>query len=625
MDSSKTTTIGIILIFVVFIGWLVMMNNEQPKVPNQPTAASTAETTKAVQPQASAQAPAPAAPEAAPPSPLATDTANESNVFARTSSAPAVTKDIETPLVSAEISSKGAAITSYILKKYQTWEHTPVQLVNQTGGRGADIALKFVASDGKIVSTNDLPFTLDPKTLTIGANDTVRFAAFYRMDSDRYIEKDFQFGGSQYAVEISYKLQGLENMVSGYHYTAALESPIPYVEQRAEDETSNARAFAGQAGEIETLDVKKSGARDQKTVDGTIAFAGMRNQYFEEAMIPVDTRTTGAQISGFGAPAPSVPGGVVSQYYASITIPIGRTANESMNFKLYFGPLELSRVSALGVGLEQSMDFGWPIIRQIGMYILMPLFLWLHGFIANWGIVILIFSLIIKLVTIPLSTGQMRSMKKMQVVQPMVTELRDKYKDDPKKQQEEMMKVYRTYGVNPVGGCLPLVLQMPILFALYTLLRNAIQLRQSPFAFWIHDLSVPDALIHFGTSLPLIGAQMSGLTLLLVVTMIIQQQFTVTDPRQKQMMYIMPAMYLFMFNNLPSGVGLYYVMFNIFGIIQQIYITKFVKAPSLEELKKAPKKGGGLMARMQDMEKQQRELRQQQYLGKGAPGAKKRK
>ena len=247
-----------------------------------------------------------------------------------------------------------------------------------------------------------------------------------------------------------------------------------------------------------------------------------------------------------------------------INILIGRTTDESLNFKLYFGPLEYDRVEALGVGLEQSMYFGWTfLVRPISIHVLLPFFLWLHGFFSNWGIVIIVFSIVIKLATIPVSTGQMRSMRKMKVVQPLVTELREKYKDDPKKVNEEMMKVYRTYGVNPAGGCLPMLLQMPILFALYQVLKNVIQLRQAPFGLWITDLSIPDSLFHFGTKLPLIGESMSGITLLLVITMFLQQMFTITDPRQKQMAYIMPIVFIFMFNNLPSGVGLYYFMFNI--------------------------------------------------------------
>jgi YidC/Oxa1 family membrane protein insertase len=616
MDSSKTTTIGIILIFVVFIGWLIMMNGQQAKLPPKSAQPTPAETTRVATP---APPPLPEAAQTETPTPR--DTAEQSKIFEVNRTAPAITKTITTPLFTAQISSNGAAIRSFVLKQYQTWEKTPVELVNPTEHQGGDIDLKFVASDGKVAATNDLNFTLDPKSLVLGPNDSMSFSAFYRLDSGRYIEKVFHFSGTGYVIGIEYHLHGLENAVSGYHYTASLDDPLPYIEQRTADETASAKAFAGQAGEMEDVTVTKPGATEHKAINGDISYAGMRNQYFEKAMIPYGAKAVGAEISGFGAPATE---GVVAKYHASINIPIGRTSNESLGFKLYFGPLEYNRIAGLGVGLDKSMNFGWPIIRPIAIYILMPFFLWLHGFFANWGIVVIVFSITIKLVTIPLSTGQMRSMKKMQVVQPMVMEVRDKYKDDAKKMNEELLKVYRTYGVNPAGGCLPMLLQAPILYALFELLRNAIQLRQAPFMLWIHDLSIPDALFHFGTKLPLIGEQMSGLTLLLVITMFIQQMFTITDPRQKQMAYIMPVIFIFMFNNLPSGVGLYYFMFNVFGVLQQIYLTKIAKAPSLEELKKNPKKGGGLMARLQDMEKQQRQVRQQQYAGKGLPGKKNR-
>jgi YidC/Oxa1 family membrane protein insertase len=463
---------------------------------------------------------------------------------------------------------------------------------------------------------------LDAKPLLLGPGDSVSFSALYQLDSGRSIEKIFHFSGAGYVIGIEYKLHGLENSVSGYHYTASLDNPLPYIEKRSADETAAAKAFAGQAGEMEDLTVTKPGATGHKAVSGDISYAGMRTEYFEQALIPIGEKAVGADISGLAAPGQD--GAVVAMYNASVNILIGRTPNESLGFELYFGPLEFDRVEALGVDLEQSMNFGWPVVRPIAIHVLLPFFLWLHGFFSNWGVVIIVFSIVIKLVTIPLSTGQMRSMRKMKVVQPMVTELREKYKDDPKKMNEEMLKVYRTYGINPAGGCLPLVLQMPILFALYQVLKNVIQLRQAPFALWINDLSIPDALFHFGTKLPLIGEQMSGLTLLLVITMFIQQMFTITDPRQKQMAYIMPIVFIFMFNNLPSGVGLYYFMFNIFGLMQQFYLTKIATPPTLEELKAAPKKSGGLMGRLQEMEKQQREVRKQQYAGKGIPGGKKK-
>jgi YidC/Oxa1 family membrane protein insertase len=213
----------------------------------------------------------------------------------------------------------------------------------------------------------------------------------------------------------------------------------------------------------------------------------------------------------------------------------------------------------------------------------------------------------------------------MQALQPMMTELRDKYKDDQKKQQEETFKLYRTYGVNPAGGCLPLLLQMPVLFALYAVLRNVIELRQAPFFGWITDLSLPDGLIKFGTQVPILGNQLSGLTLLMAATMIIQSVLQTTDPRQKAMAYIMPIFFTILFNNLPSGVALYYFMFNIFGIAQQLYNKKFLPPLDLEELKANAKNKKGFMAKMQDMEKSARETRQSTMAGKNQlPGRKKK-
>ncbi len=622
MNSTKSTTIGIVLIFIIFAGWLYMMSEQQAKIAKNRPKPVAADTVKAGS-QAAATAPPADTTNRINPS-YRTDTLHEerSTAFTSAATAPEVFKTIETPLFTAQISSHGGAISSFILKQYLTWEKKPLDLVNHAENHGADINLRFVASDGKTAQTNDFPFTLDPKSLTLSEGDSVSFSAIYQLDGGRFIEKVFHFSGKDYLIGIEYKLNGLENSVSGYHYTASLDNPLPFLEKRSADELTNAKVFAGIAGELEDLTVSKSGQSTTKPVNGDITYAGMRTQYFEQAMMPVSPKAIGAQLAGLAVPAAD--GGVVAKYTASINVPIGRTSKEVLAFNLYFGPLEYYRIEGLNAGLEQSMYFGWPVVRPIAVHLLMPFFLWLHGFFTNWGLVIIVFSIVIKLVTIPLSTGQMRSMRKMQVLQPKVTELREKFKEDQKKMNEELMKLYRTYGVNPAGGCLPMLLQMPILFALYQVLKNVIQLRQAPFALWINDLSAPDFVIHLGKNIPLLPDAISGLTLFLVATMFLQQFFMVTDPRQKMMAYIMPFMFLFMFNNLPSGVALYYFMFNIFGLLQQFYLTKIATPLNIEDMKKDPKKGGGIMAKLQDMEKTQRASRQQQYSGKGLPGGKKK-
>jgi len=194
MDSSKTTTLGIVLIFVVFIGWLVYMNSQQAKLPKpKPVAADTARGENVPSPDTINRT------ERSNPADRSnrSDTTHEerSGVFATTTKAPEVTKTIETPYFTAQISSNGAAISDFQLRGYKTWDGKPVDLVNHDDYHGADVNLKFVASDGKTVATNDLAFILDPKPLTLGAGDSMSFSALYRLDTGRTIEKIFHVSG----------------------------------------------------------------------------------------------------------------------------------------------------------------------------------------------------------------------------------------------------------------------------------------------------------------------------------------------------------------------------------------------------------------------------------------------
>jgi YidC/Oxa1 family membrane protein insertase len=213
---------------------------------------------------------------------------------------------------------------------------------------------------------------------------------------------------------------------------------------------------------------------------------------------------------------------------------------------------------------------------------------------------------VIRLLLWPLSVPQIKSSRKMQLLQPKIAELREKYKDDPQQQQMETMKVYREYGINPVGGCLPMLLQLPILYALWATLSSAIDIRQEGFAFWIHDLSIPDPIIHLPISVPLLGNTISGLALLMGITLFLQQKMMITDPKQKALVYIMPVMLTLMFNHLPSGLNLYYLTFNLLSIGQQIYMTKYAKnTMTLEDLKRdaAGKKKGWLASKLEEAQK----------------------
>ena len=276
--------------------------------------------------------------------------------------------------------------------------------------------------------------------------------------------------------------------------------------------------------------------------------------------------------------------------------------------RVYLGPLEHETLGTYGAELEKMMSLGWAwVIRPIAEYIFLPLFTGIHYFIPNWGIVIVVFSILIKLALHPLTKTSMRSMKRMQALQPMMEEMKEKYKDDPQKMNQAVMGLYKEYGVNPAGGCLPLLFQMPILYALFAMFRSAIELRQAAFFGWITDLAVPDILFTLPFKLPLFGLQeISGIALLMGVSMFVQQKMTVKDPWQKMMVWMMPVMFTLLFNSFPSGLNLYYAVFNILSVGQQFIMNKKDDEP-LRKVEPKKKKGGGIFKNMPDLKQLQQQ------------------
>jgi YidC/Oxa1 family membrane protein insertase len=252
------------------------------------------------------------------------------------------------------------------------------------------------------------------------------------------------------------------------------------------------------------------------------------------------------------------------------------------------------------VGLENIVGLGWTwLIRPISEYVMLPLMSFLHYLIPNWGLVIVVFSIIIKIALHPLTRSSMRSMKKMQSLQPLMTEIKEKYKDDPQKMNQQVMNLYKEYGVNPAGGCLPVLLQFPILIALYNVFRATIELRQGSFVWWITDLSIPDRIFTLPFEIPFFGVRdVSGLALLMGITMFVQQKMTVKDPRQKAMVWMMPVMMTLLFNGFPSGLNLYYFVFNVLSIGQQVMINRQGDDEPPRKVEPKKKKSSGVFAKL---------------------------
>ena len=329
-------------------------------------------------------------------------------------------------------------------------------------------------------------------------------------------------------------------------------------------------------------------------------------------MIPTDpTSVEGAYIEGQAFPQSNL--GQNEIYNVRLVVPFKGKDLERKSIGLYIGPVDYDILKDLGENLTALVDFGTFfglkfIVRPIAEYLLLPLFTFLHKFIPNYGFVIIVFSLIIKIVVYPLTRKSFQSMKKMQLLQPKITELKEKYKDDQQKANKETMKLYQTYGVNPAGGCLPILLQMPIFIALWGLLQAAIELRQQPFILWIHNLAAPDVIYDLGFKLPIVGIQeISGLALLMGITTFFQQKMSIKDPKQKALVYMMPIMLTLLFMSFPSGLNLYYFMFNVLSIAQQYYINHKQGDVELVPVDQSKRKQGFMQRLMEAAEQQSKE------------------
>jgi YidC/Oxa1 family membrane protein insertase len=510
---------------------------------------------------------------------------------------------IETDQYRATISSRGGLIRSWVLKNFQTWNNYPVDLVGDTSG---DFSMLFYTSDGKLINTKSLNFEANyanNSVFQIKGNDSVKLEMVINLDKKKLV-KTMTFTNGSYALDCEYRFEGMSDVISNYEYEVVWENGLRYAERNSVDESSSATSFCYAGGELTDLDASKMNDSVKQTFSGKVSWVATRTKYFGLAIIPRTEENQGAFLSGKHVQRPNNGGQEI--YSLGVKMPYLGKPVETGKFTVYLGPLDYNLVKEYHNNLEDIVPLGaaW-IIRPIAQYLLRPLFEAIHFVIPNWGLVIIVFSIIIKIALYPFSKSSMKSMKKMQALQPMMDEIKEKYKDDPQKMNQSVMRLYKEYGINPAGGCLPLLLQMPILYALWAVFRSSIALRHAHFVWWINDLAIPDVITRLPFSIPFFNiTELSGLALFMGITMFVQQKMTVKDPRQKAMVWMMPVMMTLLFNSFPAGLNLYYFVFNLLQIGQQFWMNKFQKDEPLRKVEPKKQKSGGIIARLaKDMPK----------------------
>jgi YidC/Oxa1 family membrane protein insertase len=605
---DRQTVIGFVLIAVIFIVWMFYMAPQPQDVVPPPAATEQQEARKDTSVQ-----PPPASDQPVDTLALSKPQQQFGLWFAEAAEGDKRSIVVETEKYIAEFSTHGGSIARWTLKDFKTWDGRPLQLIDWK--RTSDFNLVFSSADGRYIDTKDLYFQIRTEEgksrYTLSGSDSLVIEAVLPLKGDNArILKRYVLRGSGYAIDMDVEMHNMAEIIANYEYQLTVHSPA-LTEANSVEEASFAEAHAFVDGKRDYLDATSESEREKLNKEGDAVWMSVNNKYFTNVVIARDGFLgTGVYLEGIMIPQRNK--GQRELYEAAFRVKYRGNEMERSTFTLYIGPMDYDALKAQHEGLEQTLSLGWAfIVRPFSEYLVMPLFSFLHGFIPNFGWVIVIFSILIKILLYPLTKSSMKSMQRMQKLQPMMTELREKYKDDQQKQNMEIMKLYKEYGVNPAGGCLPMLLQFPILFALFSIFRSTIDLRQEPFMLWITDLAGPDIMFRLPFELPLLGMSfVSGLALLMAITMFVQQKMSIKDPRQKAMIYMMPVMFWILFNSFPSGLNLYYFMFNILSIGQQWYINKKHEDEPL--VKVVPKNGKKktswterAMANMQEKAKQQ--------------------
>lgn len=535
-----------------------------------------------------------------------------------TGSPPAIAeKDIivDTPLYEAVFTNRGATIKSFKLKNYRTdldpdspmvdlvnskEDHdffsvafTPLGAVYELEGKTAEDAIEKASRELNVseeqidvrviepgssvlfgllgsepakfsvsVKQNEVLYSASKDSINVSEGSGPVDLTFTSSETNGVsIDQTFRFYPDKYTINLYVTLTDISNEPINGEISTTLNNLLPEGNRGYASFTGTALLFSDKLQQIKFTKMKKEG----QSLSGEIGWVAYESGYFMSSIIPEE------QGSGdfYGLTRSS---GILSAVYSQ---ELNSSAGKTFEYSLYFGPKDQDILKGVGKRLEKAIYYGWFDIIAKPLHFLLRLF---YKFVHNYGVSIIILTILIRVLFWPLTHKSYTSMKEMQKIQPLMARIREKYKDDREQMQREMMALYKTYKVNPMGGCLPMLIQIPVFFALYRILGSSIELRHEPFMLWINDLSAPDRLFNFPFNIPYMVDPdgIPVLTLLMGASMFLQQKMSPPpgDPAQAKMMMFLPIVFTLMFINFQSGLVLYWLVNNLIGIGQQYRIRR---------------------------------------------------
>jgi YidC/Oxa1 family membrane protein insertase len=498
---------------------------------------------------------------------------------------------IENERIKVTISNKGGRVSSVELKEFNTYDSLPLFLFHKDSSR---FNMELTTNDGfggtKVVNTENLYFETNDQSFKVNEGNSKSLSMrLYSGSKNKYLEYKYSLSGSTYLVDFEIISVGFNDVISkGFPYYLNWSMFTPNQEKTIPNQLQKSTVYYKyNTGDIDYIFETKY---EKEKMETDVEWIMFKQQYFNSTLIATETPfDSDSDIETIEIPEGQSPN-YVQGMSTNLTIPFKGSRNESFAMQYYFGPNRYDNLEEINVGLEESLDYGWGIFGWVNTILIRPVFAWLNRFDMSIGIIILLLTLIIKSILFPITWKTYLSSAKMKVLKPEIAELTEKHGKDKVKKQQATMALYRQTGVNPLAGCIPMLIQMPILFALFRFFPATFDLRQKSFL-WAEDLSTYDSIYDFpgGFDIPFYGDHISLFTLLMAISMIfytkVNSQMTAgmggdaggaMASQMKMMTYLMPIMMLFFFNSYAAGLSLYYLIANVITIGQQFAIKKWI-------------------------------------------------
>lgn len=544
--------------------------------------------------------------EATPPDSLIASNFGNLSEFARGTEK---TIPVETEDIRVVFSSKGGIIKELELKNYKTYSQEPLILV----APGRSEFKLFASYEGKEV---DL-YALHYNTEQTRRGDTTVVKFNIGLSDGSTLTQTYAVPAQGYQIRYSIAQRGFGEKFDGNHLTYQWNEKILPMEKDIHDTRTNSTVTYYEVDEGFDYLPERSTSTEIETFSQPLKWVAIKQKFFLASIIAQNHFSGGEVTNAINEGDDSV----VEYGAMKLFIPKASIIGGEANFKYYIGPNDYQLIDIVAEDFQKNVYLGWPPVSWINKFVIFPVFHFLTGIISNYGIIIIVLVVLLKLVLFPLSYRSYLSMAKMRVLKPELDEIKEKVGDDMQKVQQEQLKLYQQVGVNPISGCIPVLLQMPILFAMFYLFPASIELRQEPFL-WAEDLSTYDSVINLPFAIPFgVGDHLSLFTILMTISTLIytwqnNQLSSVTGP-MKSMSYIMPVIFLFVLNSFPAGLTFYYFVSNLVTFAQQAVIRRFVDEDKikavLDENRKRNLAGGGkkskFMSRLEEAMKASEESR----------------